>query len=191
LAGCRGADGAIVIVRDPRDVAPSLANHNGISIDQAIAFMANEQAGFCNKTRMQVEQLRQTLLSWSSHVASWLDQSDIPVHLVRYEDLKSDTAAVFAGALAFAGLPASGDAIRRAVALTDFAALQTIEREKGFGEAPRAHAGAMFFRRGRSGGWRTELSPDQAARIERDHAAMMRRLGYALPDTACHRGGTS
>ena len=28
LAGRRGADGAIVIVRDPRDVAPSLANHN-------------------------------------------------------------------------------------------------------------------------------------------------------------------
>ena len=28
LGGRRGADGAIVIVRDPRDVAPSLANHN-------------------------------------------------------------------------------------------------------------------------------------------------------------------
>ena len=27
LAGARGAQGAIVIVRDPRDVAPSLANH--------------------------------------------------------------------------------------------------------------------------------------------------------------------
>ena len=30
LAGRRGADGAIVIVRDPRDVAPSLANHNRV-----------------------------------------------------------------------------------------------------------------------------------------------------------------
>ncbi len=29
LAGARGADGAIVIVRDPRDVAPSLASHSG------------------------------------------------------------------------------------------------------------------------------------------------------------------
>jgi aryl sulfotransferase len=28
LAGRRGGSGAIVIVRDPRDVAPSLANHN-------------------------------------------------------------------------------------------------------------------------------------------------------------------
>ena len=33
LAGRRGADGAIVIVRDPRDVAPSIANHNRVDID--------------------------------------------------------------------------------------------------------------------------------------------------------------
>ena len=44
LAGARGADAAIVIVRDPRDVAPSLANHNGTGIDEAIAFM-NDDAG--------------------------------------------------------------------------------------------------------------------------------------------------
>ena len=47
LAGARGADGAIVIVRDPRDVAPSLANHNRSSIDDAIAFMNDKNAGFC------------------------------------------------------------------------------------------------------------------------------------------------
>jgi hypothetical protein len=46
LAGARGADGAIVIVRDPRDVAPSLANHNRSSIDQAINFMNDKSAGF-------------------------------------------------------------------------------------------------------------------------------------------------
>ena len=45
LAGARGADGAIVIVRDPRDVAPSFANHSSTTIDDAVAFMNNSQCG--------------------------------------------------------------------------------------------------------------------------------------------------
>ena len=50
LAGRRGADGAIVIVRDPRDVAPSLANHNRVDLDEAIALMNNAEAAYCAKT---------------------------------------------------------------------------------------------------------------------------------------------
>ena len=41
-----------------------------------------------------------------------------------------------------------------------------------------------FFRRGEAGGWRDELTPDQATRIEADHASMMRRLGYRLSHAA-------
>jgi hypothetical protein len=47
LGGARSADGAILIVRDPRDVAPALANHMRSSLDEAIAFMGNPAAGFC------------------------------------------------------------------------------------------------------------------------------------------------
>ena len=35
-----------------------------------------------------------------------------------------------------------------------------------------------FFRRGMAGAWRTELAPELSRRVERDHAAVMRRLGY-------------
>jgi aryl sulfotransferase len=58
LAGSRGAQGAIVIVRDPRDVACSLANHNNSGIDDAIAFMANKNAGFSINPKRQDRQLR-------------------------------------------------------------------------------------------------------------------------------------
>jgi len=44
LGGRRGADGAIVIVRDPRDLAPSLANHNRVDIDNAIMLMNDRAA---------------------------------------------------------------------------------------------------------------------------------------------------
>lgn len=100
--------------------------------------------------------------------------------LLRYEDLVADTAGTFAAALAFAGQPADRDAIRRAVEAARFSKLREQEQNTGFRETPRAYSGGVFFRRGQCGAWKDELTPDQAARLERDHAAMMRRLGYAL-----------
>jgi aryl sulfotransferase len=177
LAGARGADGAIVIVRDPRDVAPSLASHRNTGIDDAIAFMNDPDAVFSANTTKQDSQLRQKLPGWSGHITSWLDQADIPIDLVRYEDLQIDTAAVLRRALEFAGQAATDHELRRAVRFADFARLKQQEEEKGFREAPR-QLGARFFRRGEAGGWRDELTPDQAARIVAAHGAVMRRLGY-------------
>jgi hypothetical protein len=190
LAGARGADGAIVIVRDPRDVTPSLASHRNTSIDEAIAFMNDRDAQFSANTTKQDLQLRQKLPGWSGHVASWLDQTDIPVHLVRYEDLQIDTVTMLRRALQFAGQAATDDEICRAVRFADFARLRQQEEEKGFREAP-PQAGARFFRRGEAGGWRDELTADQAARIVAAHGAVMRRLGYdvTLAPLAARSGG--
>ena len=188
LAGARGADGAIVIVRDPRDVAPSLANHLRTTIDDAIAFMNDASAAFCAKTAVQPRQLRQNLLRWSGHIASWLDQSYIPVHLVRYEDLQANAPGILRRALAFAGRPATNEEIRRAVAFADFAELRRQEQQRGFCEAPRLRSGAVFFRRGVAGAWRDELTTEQVERVEAAHAPMMQRLGYqpsVLPSFAC------
>jgi aryl sulfotransferase len=178
LAGRRGADGAIVIVRDPRDVAPSIANHNRTSIDEAIAFMSDGEAGYCTKTGRQHSQLRQKLPGWSGHIASWLDQADIPVYPIRYEDMSADTVGTFRRALDFANRAASDEDIERAVAFAGFSEMRQQELTKGFRETPRP--GGLFFRRGEAGAWRDELSAEQVARIEAAHAPMMRRLGYEL-----------
>lgn len=174
LAGRRGADGAIVIVRDPRDVAPSLANHNRSSIDDAIGFMNNSHSSYASGRSQQHQQLRQKLRGWSAHIASWIDQTDIPVHLIRYEDMQSDTIATFRRALDFAGWPQSEEDIRRAASYASFAELQRQEQEKGFGEK----LGGQFFRRGKAGAWREELNAELIARLEAAHGPMMRRLGY-------------
>jgi hypothetical protein len=179
LAGRRGADGAILIVRDPRDVAPSLANHNHISIDDAIASMNDRNGSICGKPERMSAQLRQKLPSWSGHAESWLDQTDVPVHLIRYEDMQADTIGTFRSALEFANHPASDDDIRRAVGYADFAELRRQETEKGFSERPRRSDG-LFFRRGEAGAWRDELTVEQVERIEAAHVPMMRRLGYEL-----------
>lgn len=182
LGGLKGADGAILIVRDPRDVAPSLANHNNQSIDQSIAFMADAKAAFCGHRDRQPNQLRQQLPRWNGYNASWLDQADIPIHLVRYEDMQTDAAGVFRRAIAFAGIEISADEAEQAVRFADFGELKKQETERGFREAPQAAVAGGFFRRGVSGAWHDELTTEQAAKIEADHADMMARLGYPLSD---------
>ncbi len=179
LGGRGGADGAIVIVRDPRDVAPSLANHNHTTIDLAIDMMNDSNASFCAKPNRQQNQLRQLLSNWSGHIASWLEQTDLPVHLVRYEDMQTGTAAALRGVLAFGGREATEEDIARAVAFADFDQLRRQEQEKGFREASKSATSGRFFRRGEMGAWRDELTAEQVLRIERAHEPMMRRLGYA------------
>lgn len=168
--------GVLCIVRNPLDVAPSLANHMGMSIDDAISLMANPQAALSGGTNRQHRQLRQIIGSWSSHVASWLDTPGLNVHQIRYEDMLSDAQRCFSEAAKFLELPHDPDRIDRALAFSHFDELSRQEAEEGFRERPwRA---TTFFREGRAGGWRDRLTEQQVSRIVEDHGAMMRRLGY-------------
>lgn len=180
LAGARAADGAILIVRDPRDVAASLANHMHASIDRAIRLLNDPQGRFCGDTDRQNRQLRQQLPGWTGFIAGWLGQTDIPVHCLRYEDMHRDAVGSVARALGFAGHPATPAAIARAVRLASFSTLREQEDREGFRESQRFDSGGRFFRRGHVGGWRDELTAEQVARIEAAHAPMMARFGYAL-----------
>jgi hypothetical protein len=53
-------------------------------------FVNSNDAAICEKRRGI--QLRQKLGGWSGHTASWLDQTDLPVYLIRYEDLCNNAA---------------------------------------------------------------------------------------------------
>jgi hypothetical protein len=180
------AAGVILIVRDPRDVAPSLANHLDCGLDEAIAFMANAEAVLASTRRGQSPQLRQRLLDWGGHVASWLDQRDVPVCLVRYEDLAADPARTLQRAMAFARRPIGRTEAAQAAEWASFARLQEREAAQGFAEWRSRGDGSRFFRRGESGGWRRELDAAQARAIEAAHGATMARLGYQCEFTRQH-----
>ena len=182
LGGANAAAGAILIVRDPRDIVASLAHHSGSPHDAAIEFMADPAARFADQLDCQPSQLRQIVTDWSGFQAGWLNQRDTPVHLIRYEDLQADAAGELARALAFVGVVARAAECDRAAEFARFERLQEQEMRMGFGEAPRPQLGSRFFRRGAIGGWRHELTPYQAARIETAHSAMMTRLGYKLTE---------
>lgn len=178
LLARRAARAAVYLVRDPRDVALSLAHHNNTTIDGAIEFMNAPGGALCRGRKGMADQLRQKLHGWSGHVTSWLDQTHVPVHLVRYEDLIADPVGQFSRALQSAKRPATQAEIERAVRHTDFTELQRQESEKGFAE--RTSRTAPFFRVGRVGSWRETLTAQQAREIENCHGAVMARLGYRL-----------
>jgi aryl sulfotransferase len=167
--------GAVYIVRDPRAVAVSLAHHTGRTIDAEIARLADSGASFSNAQDRLDLQLQQRLGTWSGHVQSWL-AAPFPVHVVRYEDMHANPAAAFGAIARFLDLPHDPENIAAAIAATTLSRLQEQERASGFVERPR-HS-AAFFRDGRVDGWRTALTPEQAARIVEAHGAVMRQWGY-------------
>lgn len=167
--------GAVYLARDPRDVAVSCADFFGLDIDETIRRMNDQDAALANSQSHGSTQLPQPLGSWSQHVASWLDDSKMPVHLVRYEDLLEDTPDELRKVAVFLGLPA--EAVADATQMVTFHSLQAQEEQKGFAE--QLQAGKRFFRQGRAGRWRETLSAAQADRLWRDHEAAMMRLRYA------------
>lgn len=169
--------GAIYLIRDPRDVAVSYAHHRGIGFDRVIDFMADPAATLADSKDRAKYQLPQQLGTWSDHVTSWIDQQELPVLVIRYEDLVADPALQLALIAKHLGMAAFTATIDAAVKATRFDVLQAQENSSGFRER-RPGSTTLFFREGRSGGWRQQLTAAQAARVENGHRAVMCRLGY-------------
>jgi aryl sulfotransferase len=179
--------GAVCVVRDPRAVAVSLANHLAEPINKAIARMEDAAAGLSPVSRRLSPLLFQETGSWRDNIDSWL-LAPFPVHLVRYEDMHRDPHAAFGEVAAFLGLPSDRERIAAAVHAASFSRLQALERATGFVEKPIQ--ATAFFREGRVDGWRQALTAEQASRIVASHGAIMRRCNYdtQLLPLAAERG---
>jgi aryl sulfotransferase len=170
-------EGVVYIVRNPLDVAPSAADHFGGTPQAAVERMCRSEYISGTAAKNLGDQLRQRVGSWPEHVVSWVDESGLPAHVVRYEDLCADAVAAFAGIVRFAGLDLDEARVRKAVAFSTFAELHRQEAEVGFRERP---AGALgnFFRRGEAGSWAQDLDDELASRLCDACGDTMIRFGY-------------
>jgi aryl sulfotransferase len=169
--------GAIYVVRNPLDVAVSLAHHSSQTVDRTIAIMAMKDYSF--SADLPIRNLNQLLLSWSEHVLSWVDRAPFPVHIVKYEDMHEQAIETFTEAARFCGLPCDPDRVAMALRHSSFEQLRKQERERGFIERPAT--ASAFFREGKAGGWKEVLSESRIALIVEVHGAVMRRFGYLPP----------
>ena len=164
---------AIYIMRDPRSVAVSWAHHAGITMEESVAFMADDVRPpiWDHATSADV------LSSWSNHVRSWTSQRDIPMIVVSYESMASQPAVELTRIAEFLGYDSSPEQVDAAVEASSVVTLATREIFEGFTEAIGDRA---FFRRGEVDSWRYELSAKLAARIAKDHREIMEEFGYEL-----------
>jgi hypothetical protein len=133
--------------------------------------------------------------SWEHHVRAWLDSVAARNHhlrLVRFEDLRADTAKVVEGILLFLGEPRDPDVVHRAIAGNTIEAMQAKEdrrREEVTARVARRETSLMagwravrreirFVNTGSVESWKEKLTPEQAELIERRWRPTLQRLGY-------------
>lgn len=168
---------AVYIVRNPLDVVVSYANHAVCTIEESLAtingFIPNLSATRADHCSAQFSD---RWLSWSENASSWIEQGEVPVHLMRYEDMLSDPCAAFAGLVKAIGLALDQSRLEEAVEACGFEKLQTAERDHGFGE--KVAGCKTFFKSGKAERWREILTHQQVERVIRRNGPVMERFGY-------------
>jgi hypothetical protein len=168
---------AIYIIRNPLDVVVSLSHHLNISLDDAIECLNSNYTISADETRCS-RQLQQVVSNWSHHVSSWTKQSDLPVIIVRYEDLSVSPLQSLQNILSSIDIIVDSSSIERAVELSGFSYLQNQELVHGFPE--KANIPSLFFREGKIGSWQNLLADTQVAKIIERHGKVMEQFGYQL-----------
>lgn len=178
------------LARHPFDVAVSLANHYGCSLEEAVDSMLTPGRIAAQQVERQKPNVPERYGSWSEFNQSWLAlEHDYPFTSLRYEDLLADPQKGFALLARAAGVAFTPEKLTQAIDHSRFDRLQAAEAESGFRERPKRSG--PFFRAGRSGTGREVLSPLLRKRLLESCDAMMQTLGYGDDGEILHRSDFS
>jgi hypothetical protein len=171
---CDRARKTVYVVRDPRSVAVSefrWQQRLGIEVGGLEQFVEDFSRGRSNPWG-----------SWADHVEYWLSSPSAEeglLHLVRFEELRGDPVAVFAGVLDFLGVPLEAAAVESAVAANSLESMRMKEdRARRAGWRSQLRGDIRFVNTGDTQGWRDQLGPDLIRKIEASFGSTLTRLGY-------------
>ena len=174
---------AIYIVRDPRNVVTSFANHNGISVDEATDIILDQNM-FTDKSSNICKVL---VGSWASNYNSWKEfKKKNKYILIKYEDLISKKKTVLIRVFKFlnqVGFSHNLNIIKlnKAIKTTEFNLMKSKEEKESFSEAlPDKETGKrrVFFNLGPKNDWRKILDKKNIEKIEKHFKDEMLELGY-------------
>ena len=166
----------IYFIRNPLDVLISFAHHSATSPASMVEVINDPGKAFGRSPRKLFNQLRQRLSTWGGHVKSWVDQKNIPVQVIRYEDMRREPQKTFQQAINFLPLNVREEDVQEALNKSDLSILQRQEKQKGFRE--KMIRTDSFFRKGKVGEWRDVLTGEQVEAVINEHKEVMKRFGY-------------
>jgi len=168
--------GAVYFIRNPLDVLISFAHHSATEPGKMVDVINDPEKAFGRSPEKLFNQLRQKLSSWSGHVKSWVDQPNLPVHVMRYEDMRREPLKVFMDAVRFLNLDSGEEDVKKALNKSDLSVLQEQEQKQGFKE--KMIRADKFFRKGQVDEWREVLTNEQVETVIKEHKDIMKRFGY-------------
>jgi len=166
----------VYAVRDPRDVVISYYRHQ-LKFGKLPDPFPLEEFG-----SMFVRGDIGPYGTWGDHVGSWLvaRQKEDAFHLVRYENLRRDTAQEVSKLGSFLGLGDEHERVNVAIEASSIERMRALEQAQGdqWASTSKTRQDLPFIGKGDVGGWRQNLPASVSDAIEKAWASQMRELGY-------------
>ena len=181
--------GAIYIVRDPRNVVTSFANHSSMSVDESTNWIINEWVLGGNLNSFNYAE-KTTLYSgtWATNYKSWKSfKSQGKYLLIKYEDLINKKEEMLLKMLKFIyklnrkNFELDKVKFKNAIDSTSFKRMKTLEEEVGFNESKinkKTGKKISFFNLGKKNDWKEIITPVIREKIEKAFKEEMEELGY-------------
>ncbi len=123
----RSTGKAIYLIRHPIDVMASAWDFDNLTAGVTRTADSPEFRAFVRRWLETGGDAFPGCGTWVQHVRSWLSQSEIPVHLVRYEDLVDRPEIELASIFSFLRIAVPADRSRRAIELSSMKAMAAME----------------------------------------------------------------
>jgi hypothetical protein len=166
----------IFIVRNPFDMVASYANHMGCDIKMAVWMLCDGNNTLAKSKNRLGTQVSQYMGSWSDYYNSWKNLYRDEMIVARYEDMKHDSLNTFRKVVDTLGWNKTDEDILKALEASKFDKVKSLENDKGFKEKPPKTE--AFFRKGQTGGWKNEITAEQAQILVDRHFYTLLELGY-------------
>ena len=182
--------GVIYIVRDPRSVAKSYANHNQMSLERASDRMLeyNATLGGLKNPINEADKVLTHMGSWSSNYESWKEfKKSSRYLLIKYEDLIRDKEKTFITILKFihklveSQFSIDDDKLKNILKTTSFEYMQKLEKNFGFEESVKLKKDSeknTFFKYGPKINTPESLPAEIKKKLEVSLKKEMEELGY-------------
>ena len=184
----RNSLGVIYIVRDPRNIVKSYANHNQFTIEESVkALTSFRLLGGIKNAGNSADRTVTHVGTWSSHFNTWKEFDKVNKYLlIKYEDLVSDTEKIFIKILEFIHKLTRSKFVldelklKNVIKTTSFENLKQLEKENSFPEAKKdsENRPVTFFKYGFNKNDKIDLPENFKRQIEDFYKKEMLELGY-------------